>query len=81
MSFADDLNEVSRREPAMCKTGVWISQLDADDLAAFRAHLAAGRAVSDLWRVAVRHGCDAAETRFRAHCRERCGCYTVEAAA
>ncbi|WP_043654366.1 hypothetical protein [Nocardia thailandica] len=81
MSFADDLSEVARREPVLCKTGVWLAQLDDADRAAFQTHLASGRPVSDLWRVAVRHGCDAAETRFRAHCRNRCGCYTGEAAA
>lgn len=81
MSFAEDLTEVTRREPVMCKTGLWVSQLAEADRAAFKAHLAQRRPVADLWRVAVRHGCDAAETRFRAHCRERCGCYAVEAAA
>lgn len=82
MSFADDLAELTAREPVLCKTGAWIAGRDEEDRAAIEAHLARGGSVSHLWRAAVRNGCDAAETRFRTHCRQLCSCYrgTVTAA-
>lgn len=84
MSFADDVIEFQRRPPArkLCATGTWVESLDERGQAAFHAYLAAGRPVAALWRMAVKHGCEAGDTRFRVHCRRECCCYSsVEAAA
>lgn len=81
MSFADDVRELQRRgpEPKLCKVGVWSAGLDDAGRIAFAQYLASGGEVAHLWRMAVRHGCDAAETRFRVHCRRECCCYTTGA--
>lgn len=81
MSFAHDLAALTSHELVRCKTGLWVDSLDTSDRAVFDAHLANGGSVSHAWRAAVRNGCDAAETRFRVHCRRECCCYATEVAA
>ncbi|BAD58780.1 hypothetical protein [Nocardia farcinica] len=83
MSFADDVIEFQTRGPAprLCKVGAWVAELDDHGRRAFDAYLSSGRPVSQLWRIAVRWGCDAAETRFRVHCRRECCCYSSQEAA
>ncbi|MBF6326577.1 hypothetical protein IU451_29195 [Nocardia cyriacigeorgica] len=84
MSLADALREFEQQStaPKPCKTGIWVASLDDESATAFHEFLARGGKISHLHRMAVKWGCDAAETRFRAHCKRDCACYpTVKAAA
>ncbi|MFF4026994.1 hypothetical protein ACFYY5_29515 [Nocardia elegans] len=76
MSLADDVQAAQQegRKPNPCKTGLFFSSLDERDRNAATAFLEDGGAVSDLWRMCVKNGCEAAETQFRRHCRGRCSC-------
>ncbi len=77
MSFADDVSDHERqsRKPNPCKTGIWITGLNDRDRDAFRDFLARGGSAADLHKLAIKNGCEAGETQFRRHCRERCSCY------
>ena len=76
MSLADDVHAAQQdsRKPIPCKTGIFFAALDERDQTAARDFLMAGGPVSDLWRMCVRNGCEAAETQFRRHCRGSCSC-------
>ncbi|TDP29773.1 hypothetical protein DFR75_11237 [Nocardia ignorata] len=84
MSFADDAFELRQRtrKSRPCNTGAWLASLDDRDRQALDALLADGHPVAHVWRLAVKYGLDAAETRFRVHFRRDCGCFAnVEVAA
>jgi hypothetical protein len=76
LSLADDVHAAQQetRKPNPCKTGLFFQSVDERDRTAARAFLEDGGAVSDLWRMCVKNGCEAAETQFRKHCRGMCSC-------
>lgn len=76
MSLADDVQArlQARRKPNPCKTGIWLTSLAERDRAAFTAFLDDGGPVSHLHRMALKNGCEAAETQFRKHCAKTCSC-------
>lgn len=77
MSLADDLDGIrnQKRRPAPCKTGAWLAEMDEESRAAFEAYVADGLERRAAWKVALRYGCDASETRFRVHCDRSCSCF------
>ncbi|WP_238840664.1 hypothetical protein [Prescottella equi] len=75
MSLADDLRNTPTKRAIPCKTGLWFAEQSEEDRQAALDFLDDGNPASVLHRHAVRNGCTAAETTFRAHCRRRCSCY------
>jgi hypothetical protein len=83
MSLADDVQAINdTRRPTACKTGAWITGLDAHDQNAIRAYVTAGKPIAALWRAAIKNGYDGGLTQFKDHCGGNCCCARrMEAAA
>ena len=78
MSLADDVQQFEatpKHNP--CKTGVWLAGLDPRDSDAFADFLKRGGTTADLHKIAIKNGCDAAETQFRRHCNRTCSCFRI----
>ncbi|MBF6358189.1 hypothetical protein IU449_27205 [Nocardia higoensis] len=80
MGFADEVAAFEKKRPP-CGTGEWIATLDPRDATAFSSFLERGGTIVDLWRLAVKHGCEVGQTQFRRHCRRDCSCYPRREAA